>query len=616
MKRAVESITMRYFVPCWSHALIAMATLCAASPGADPPSRPADQGGGESIVGPDGARIPGRIQADAALGFLFVPDQGGAVPLATVGEVRNDEQAQAGEPAEAVPPFQVLLGLDQRISGKLGEVGATVVRLSDGPSHEPVSINRAGTLALIQRPGEAQVLRDDFETLALDRWTLTGEPELSAESRLSGSLGLLLPVGGASVTHHLAEPVDSGTLEIAFRDGAVRVARQRWFVDLAFRDGDELQPIRAVLGWNEETPAVESPRGPTLNVQRLIRRPGWHRLVVRFGPKRTDLAVDGDELAHGEGVAGPLAEVRLATEPVGDAEAPGRLAVHLDDLRIFRLVEPAGPPEVDPSQDSVRLITGDQLFGSVRGANADRVALEIDGKGREFGWSDVAGLRFRREPRTSPMIEGLLVRADWRPGPGGDVHDLDRLEGVLTGVNDAQIILTTPYAGTVKVPRDRLRRLQVLGPTRRIMLSPFSYHLGSRVDDDLDPPQPEGGTLSIDFTLDRLVPEPASLALDVVKAVGVLGNLEFSAEVKEGFLRTHIQINGRQLSDLNSLIYTSNEVPERIKVPIPAGVLAMGINHLRFTQTGMRADPGMLDNLGLLAIALEFEPGPAVGGPP
>ncbi|MEO6807728.1 MAG: hypothetical protein ABI353_01265 [Isosphaeraceae bacterium] len=605
---------MRYLVPCWVYALIALATPSAVTLGADLPSRSADQEGGESIVGTDGERIPGRIQGDPAKGFLFVSDQGGAVPLATVGEVRNDGQGQAGDPAEAVPPFQVLLGLGQRISGRLGEVGPSVIRLDDGPAREPISINRTGTLALIQRPGEAQVFRDDFETLALARWTLTGEPELTAESRLSGRLGLFLPAGGASVTHRLVEPVASGTLEIAFRDDAARVARQRWFVDLTFRDGDLLQSIRAVPGWQEETLAVESPRGPTLNVQRLVRRPGWHRLVVRFGPGRTDLAVDGDELAHGEGVAGPLVEVRLATEPVGNAEAPDALAAHLDDLRISRLAEPAGPPEVDPSQDSIRLITGDQLFGRIQGANADRVALEIDGKRHEFGWSDVAGLRFRREPSPSPMVEGLLVRADWRPGPGGDVHDLDRLEGVLTGVNVDQIILTTPYAGTVKIPRARLRRLQVLGTTRRVMLSPFSYHLGSRVDDDLDPPQPEGGTLAIDFTLDRLIPGPAALVLDVVKVVGESGNLDFSAEVKEGFLRTHVQINGQQVGDLNRQIHSSNEVPERIKVPIPAGVLTIGVNHLRFTQTGMKADPEKLDNLGLLGIALEMEPGPAVGG--
>lgn len=616
MKWAVESITMRDLVPCWFYALIALATLSAATLGADPPARSADPDGGESIAGPDGERIPGRIEEDAAGGFLFNTDQKGPVPLATVGEVRNDGQEHDSEPAEAVPPFQVLLGLGQRVSGRLGEVGATAIRLDDGPTRGSISINRAGAMALIQRPGEAQVLRDDFERLALDRWTVTGDPELTAEPRLSGRLGLRLPAGGASVTHRLAEPVDSGTLEIAFHDDAARVARQRWFVDLAFRDGDALQSVRAVLGWTEETLAVESPRGPTLSVQRLVRRAGWHRLVVRFGPRQTDLAVDGDELAHGEGVAGPLLEVRLATEPVGNAEAPDRLTASLDDLRISRLAEPAGPPEVDPSQDSVRLTTGDQLFGRIQGANPDRVVLDIDGKAQEFGWSNVAGLRFRRQPRPSPLIEGLLVRADWRPGPGRDVHNLDRLEGVLSSANEDQITLTTPYAGKVTIPRARLRRLQVLGKTRRLMLSPYSYHLGSRVDDELDPPQPEGGTLSIDFTLDRLIPEPASLVLDVVKVVGESGNLDFSAEVKEGFLRTHVQINNQPVGDLNSFIHSSNEAPERIKLPIPEGLLTTGMNHLRFTQTGMKADPETLDNLGLLGVALEFEPGPGAGGPP
>ena len=60
-------------------------------------------------------------------------------------------------------------------------------------------------------------------------------------------------------------------------------------------------------------PATSIDRNWTaLAVQRLARQPGWHRLSVRFGPDLTEVAVDGNELAHGKGVEFVL-ELKLQT---------------------------------------------------------------------------------------------------------------------------------------------------------------------------------------------------------------------------------------------------------------------------------------------------------------
>src|SRR5262249_57506127 len=116
---------------------------------------------------------------------------------------------------------------------------------------------------------------------------------------------LRIPAGATALGCQLPEPVGSGRLDVAFHDDGALVEGQQWSVDLLFRGPAGSETVRAVLGWAEESLAVESPSGPALAVQRLARAGGWHRLSVRFGPDRCEAAVDGNELSHGKGPAGP-----------------------------------------------------------------------------------------------------------------------------------------------------------------------------------------------------------------------------------------------------------------------------------------------------------------------
>jgi hypothetical protein len=83
--------------------------------------------------------------------------------------------------------------------------------------------------------------------------------------------------------------------------------------------------------------------------------------------------------------------------------------------------------------------------------------------------------------------------------------------------------------------------------------------------------------------------------------------------VQKGELRTYVVLNGKRIDYINHYITTSNETPERIRVPIPAGLLKPGKNVLRLEQTGIASDPTWFDDLGVLQLALEFaasgEPG-------
>ena len=581
--------------------------------GADGPTAP---GRTESIARGDGGTTLGRLVGDARSGFRFEPTGGGrSTPLETSGVITFE--GAASDPS-GFPPVRVELGPDQRISGRLSRADDVLIRLEDGPGGSKVEINRAGASALAQRPGEALVVRDGWETLDVDRWAMIGEPELVSTPRLEGTKALSLPAKGAAVTYTLPSPVPSGRLEVAFHDPGGVAIGQQWFVDLLFRGGEGPETVRVILDAGEESLGVQSSGGSALAVQRLARKPGWHRLGVRFGPE-TDLAVDGNELAHGRGPGGPLIEVRLAHRAANNGPEPlpnSEMVVGFDDFRLVRLAEPVGGLEVAPQVDDVRLIDGDQIFGRFRSADPDFVRLLVDAREIPLPWTEVAAVQFRREPTPGRPIDGLLVRVEWRPGPGTEPRDLDMVEGALLAATDASITVDTPYSGTLTIPRDRLKQLRAVGRGVRVVVDPFAHHLGDRragKDLQLDPPLPEGGTLERTFSLDR-IPDPkastASVVVDVVQVVGEATNVPFSDLVRRGELRTSVLVNGQKVDHLNRHITTKNESPERVRLKVPDGLLRVGANTIRFEQIGMRNDPEELDNLGILGIAVEFTPIP------
>jgi hypothetical protein len=581
--------------------------LVAAPVSSDDAARPPG-GRREALERPEGRRIAGAVVGDAAAGFRFVPEAGGAIPL-EVGSAVAFEGPDL-DPTAVAPPFRVELGMGRRISGRLGAIDGASVRLEGSSVGGLVTVARPGVLAVVQRSGEVQALGEGFEAIVGGRWSMTGDPEIVAKPRVEKEHSLRVPAGGASLTCRLAEPIGSGRLEVAFHDGGEVVPGQQWFADLLFRGPTGPETVRAVLGWAEESLAVETPGGPGLAVQRLARKPGWHRLAVRFDPDQTELAVDGNNLAHGKGPGGPLVEIRLASYASENVEPPDGLAGHFDDLRLIRFSEPSRGLEIDPAQDEARLSGGDQVFGTARSADEERVVFRAAGKEVSLPWSDVSGLYFRRASAPGTMVEGLLVRLEWRSAPGRDPRDLDQADGALVGLSDSALTLATPYAGTLAVPRDRLVSLRVVGRGRRLVIDPTAHHLGNDIVSQppaLDPPQPEGGVLERSFDLEAVPPGPAFVAADVVQVAGEAPGLQFANLVKNGQLRTTVRLNGREVDYLNRHVASKNETPERIRLPIPAGLLKAGRNVLRFEQEGIASDPNYLDDLGILEIALEFD---------
>ncbi len=431
----------------FSRSLIAVATLAMTAIAADETAPR-----GETLETGDAVRPTGRLEGDAKLGFRFVTDgTKRVIPLERGMVVRG----RGREPALAsgLPPFAVDLGLGQRLSGRLAAVNSREVRLLDLAGDRPLTMARGGVLSLVQRTGESLVFQDGFETIDTTRWSVIGEPDVTAEPRIAGEKSLSLVAGGSSLTHRLEKPFTSGRLEVAFHDNRVIVPGQQWFVDLTFRSFSSQQTVRVILGWAEESLAVESsPGSPALAVQRLARKVGWHRLAVRFGPDLCEIGVDGNELAHGKGFGGPLIEVRVASFQGGKDGPPEDLAGHLDDLRLVRFDEPSTDVETDVTQDEIRLTGGDQIFRDFHEADAEKIQASIDGRELSLSWGEVSGLYFHRESVPGSPIEGWLVQVEWRAANGNDPRDLNRVEGALTAVSGTEVFHRHPVRRSAEHP--------------------------------------------------------------------------------------------------------------------------------------------------------------------
>ena len=564
---------------------------------------------------PDGTEVEGRILGDAATGLRFVAtDDGSAIPLMAGGTIRFDPVEDLDPVGTA--PLRVRLGFGGRISGRLERYeGDHLVFLPSG-SESSLRIPKSALMRLEQPAGSSRVFQEDFNELDPDRWQLrVGEVGIDPEGGLSGGGGLRLPSASSTIGRRFSEPLTAGRVELAYLESGETHPGRHWFVDFGFLDkSGEIAPVRVVLGWASESYVVLSPKGPRLQVQRLSKTAGWHRLAVDFAPDSLVVAVDGSALAFGpgqggpvgerkSGPSGPLVEVRLAT-----SEDPGQpprndLAARVDDLSVFRSVAVADSTEEAPERDGIRLVNGDQVFGPIVRLDSSGVTIRVAGRPSAFDWPEVAEVTFGRVPDVAAPVTGWIIEATWRPGRTSD--DLDRVEGALVSASETGLVVDVPYLGELTIPRDRLDEVRLRDRAERIVIDPYPRHLGDRYVPDLEPRRPEDEPYDLGFSIEEASRSQVRLAFDVVQLIGQAGTPQLSEAVRRGEYRTKVFLNGQRLTDLNEEIDTLNLRTERIFIEVPDGLLRAGPNRLRLEQVGAKGNLSDLDNFGLLGVAIE-----------
>jgi hypothetical protein len=552
-------------------------------------------------AGPDATRIE---WSDLAVIEFASPSGDPEVAREAVGVVTPGRGGSRSDADHTPPPFRLELGHGQAISGSLEGIDSTSIRFRPEFADESVSIQRGGVVAVLQRPGQARVLAESFEAIDPSRWHVEGSVDVIEEPRILPSKAAKLKAGGSSLAMHFPEPIDAGRIELAFLHERIEATGNSAVIEFVFEGPNGPETIQAQLGWGGEYPGAISRGGPSLVIQPLVLEAGWHRLAFRFRNDRALLSIDGDELARGGPPSGPLVELRIRTETSGKATGPDGLALLVADLNVVRLFEPSSGSEIDPAQDELRLVEGDQIWGQLTLANDDGPTLLVDERHVPFSWSEVAGIYFARVPAVAKVVEGPIARVEWSPEPGSD--ELDSLEGAIVDLTEDWLVFDAPYLGHVRIPLGRIRRLKPMGAGLLAALDVFSHHLGDQPTPELDPVLPESDRLEMNFSLDVPPDVPASLRVDVLDVEGDYDGGRAVEAIRKGELVTEVSLNGQSLGTLNAHVKTSNKVPEQIEMRIPAGILKAQGNRLSFVQKGRADKPSFRDDLGILGVSLHW----------
>jgi hypothetical protein len=399
----------------------------------------------------DGRRVAGTlVLQDGRLHFR--PAEGEPVPLADLTRVRF--AGAAPPPFRAGDGRRVVLRDGQRITGQIIELNedTLALRVAWAPR---VELPRAAVASVGPLPGWRTVAADDFRD-GLKGFTAAGEPALAEAAADTGARAVLLRADGQSLVYTPAKPPAAGRVGVNFEERG-QPARARWTFGLRFRAGERSRHVVVTVAGEGEDYVVEG-GGPKDAGRGARRTPGWHRLVVQFGPRSLRVTCDDDVLAYDleRGPGGCLQQVTIRCQQTADGgEVRGGVA--WTEFCLERAVREYPGPPADPEQDEVRLADVDQLFGRILGA--DRRAIRIEGRfgKRSLPWTGVAGCSFRRPAAPVKTNGGPEVRIALHSGLDAEA---DRLDGVVTALDGRRLVLRHALLGEVTLERGRVRELR------------------------------------------------------------------------------------------------------------------------------------------------------------
>ena len=568
----------------------------------------------ESLERPGGQRVAGRLARRQ-------PDGVRLHPLAVVRAACS--RNRLGRPFQRVRPEfpgkpAAVPGLDRRIAATLAVLCAASpsrsVRL--GLSWQSREVTHAPARRAGGRPAPRRVTSAGrrIRTLDASRWSITGKPELvavAASHRQAQSAPARRRRDRSFI--NLSEPLATGRFDLAFLDDGAVVAGQQWSIELTFQGAAGLSLVRVVAGVVGGEPggrvAERSGRataGPDARLAPILA-PVRPRADRGFRRRQGAGARQGAGWPAGRDPAGELAVGASRRRPKG-------LAGHFDDLQLIRFAEPPASLELDVTQDEARLVVGDQLYGTIRQADGERVSMTVDGEPISLPWSDVAGLYFRRVPATGARSRGSAGagRVAFGAGRRSRQHRFRRRRDSLPFPTRPSP-WPRPMPACCRSHASSCARLVVQGQGRRILIDPAAHHLGDEfsMTAPLDPPQPEGALLERTLELAEVPDRPCFLVLDVVQVVGEnSGDPLFPASSRRR--AENLRRGQRQAYRLPEPLYQNATIdaPERIAIPIPAGLLHPGKNTIRLELTGMATEEKQLDDLGVLQMAVEFRSTP------
>lgn len=461
------------------------------------------------------------------------------------------------------------------------------------------------TLAAISQPDWAAIkFYEDFESPlaanATPRITAApdGQPGRAAEFR----------PGDNPWRPPLTEPLRAGTAALRFFEREPAPAGGDCVVRFVFGRLDA-GPIELTIALGGPEWLVES-RGLDLAVERLRRRPGWHRLALELNDGRLLLLVDEAVLAHGRAPAGDLSA--LVIEPAaGDASTGAALWV--DDVLWQAPLTPPASRVVTRVRDCLWRTNGDQVFGECLGLDRKRIAFQSEAR-LAVEWPEVRGVWQRSQPHTHQALSGWWADVALQPWHGQPFDAQDRLRLAVQDFSSERLLAEHPALGRVEIDPADVRSIDWLYHGSGQLLEPAVQHLGrtTRADFRWSPPGKTQWSTPFDcprnfaegkvfLSLCENDLEPAAPETDPTSPT--------LATLRRGELTTELLLNGQSLGTLNSRIASRSPAarPSRLRVLLPQKLLKPTRNRLELRLHPTATLPADYDDWEFSRLTLEIE---------
>lgn len=478
-----------------------------------------------------------------------------------------------------------------------------------------------GSLESLRMPADRlDIHLEDFETRSSPTAAEAAVPTAPAPGR-PGRAAAFPTDNPMKVALPLPHRVRDGRISLCFYDPGSEDRHGGFAISVLFTSPDDSTLAALEISVRGRCCLVDGAAAQAVSVQPLPRTPGWRTVEVSCRTGRLLAAVDGQLLASGAAPAGEMTRIEFARIPE-DATSPpenpdDRMIAdgntfYIDDVSVQRYVAARRPKRPDSRrQDVAYLASGDELYGELVQFNSRQLTLESYAGPVTVPWNDMFGVAFRRREISGGIVTGWLSIVELRSPADSEMPD--RIIAAVQSADENVLTVSHPFLGELAIPWASVRAVEPQYFGRQQVISPSVRHLGDEIRTRFRNPLPEGTEFHGRFSLESIPPGSTFLAVDVDElepsGTSTAPGSPFLDELRAGHLATEAEINGQPLGSLNERIsFRSSGRPQRIRLPVPPGVLQVGENTFSFKQHPSRSAPARYDDCEIARIALESEP--------
>jgi hypothetical protein len=485
-------------------------------------------------------------------------------------------------------------------------------------SNPPITVSRDFIAGICNPPGEIELLTEDFEQAAVPvrfvdphAWS-----RLKVDDRhsVSGESSCHLTADAEPLAISFPEPLDAARIQFWIRLDETTSARNmngavaRVFFDVESTESGMRNSWQLEIGRDRTSLLVPDGTDSPEGTQSVATGAGWHCVTVSLSPQRELWLLDDALLRSGRHLRGRLRAVRISTGT----------ACWIDDVLISQMKETpfTTSPTTVSTNDSVTLPTGDQWFGRVRRLSREGVLFSGLGEDRSLQWSDVSRVEFSQPDHTVRGIasspSGLVASIEFQSNVDRPRVESDRLKATITAATTETLSVWHPALGNLLFAWRDVARIEPLFLGSSIQIDARRMHLGDAIREDFHRPIPDGTEWKGEFEVSAIPAGRAWLSLSVadVEPSGpdTPPGSPFLRELRDGRMRTELTINDRPVTDLNRWLRFRAPLdrPERLRIPIPAGLIQSGRNTFRLSQHPRQTNGTEYDNCELSDLQLEF----------